>query len=59
MKLNERGVGVVLFLGALLTALITYQFRDYPLAVSFGSIPLVLSIYVADTRFQPTRRKKK
>lgn len=57
MSLNERGVWVVLFLGALLTASIIYFLHESPLGVSLSIIPAFVSVYIADTRYQPRRKK--
>jgi len=57
MRLNERGVWVVLSLGALLTASIIYFLHESPLGVSLSVIPAFMSVYIADTRYQPRRKK--
>lgn len=59
MKLTERGVGAVLFLGGLFSSLIIYNFHEHPLALSIGVFPIVLSVYVADTKYQPNKRNRK
>lgn len=59
MNLTERGVFVVLFLGALVTALIIYNYHQYPLALSLSVMPITLSVYVADTRYSPKKRNRK
>lgn len=57
MNLSERGVWVVLTLGALTTAFLIYFLHQYPLAVSLSVIPAFLSVAVADTKYQPRRKK--
>lgn len=59
MKLTERGVGAVLFLGALVSALIIYRYHEHPLALAFGVFPITLSVYVADIKYQPEKRNRK
>jgi hypothetical protein len=59
MRLNERGVCVVLVLGALITASIIYFLHQYPLALSMSVIPAFGTVYIADTRYQPQKRNKK
>lgn len=59
MRLSERGVWVVLLLGALSTASIIYFLHRYPLALSMSVIPAFVSVYIADTLYQPQRKNKK